>query len=49
VGEQKLLSNPATKVADFVNVDETTKTMATTNRRTLSVSEKWQWYRRWWQ
>lgn len=31
VEEQKLLSNPATKVSDFVNADETTKTMATTN------------------
>lgn len=33
--EQKLLSNPATKVSDFVNADETTKTMANTNMEEL--------------
>jgi len=31
VEEQKLISNPATKFSDFVNADETTMTMATTN------------------
>lgn len=35
VEEQKLLSNPATKFSDFVNADETTKTMATTNTEEL--------------
>jgi len=50
VEEQKLLSNPATKVSDFVNADEATKTMTNTNmEELLSASEKWQWYRRWWQ
>lgn len=35
VEEQKLCSNPAPKLSDFVNADETTKTMATTNTEEL--------------
>jgi hypothetical protein len=35
VEEQKLLSNPATKVSDFVNADEATKTMANANMEEL--------------
>jgi hypothetical protein len=35
VEEQKLLSNPATKVSDFVNADEATKTTANTNMEEL--------------
>jgi hypothetical protein len=47
VEEQKLLSNPATKFSEFVNADENTKTMATTNIDELcQPCEKWQWYRR---
>jgi len=40
VEEQKLLSNPATKFSDFVNADETTKTMATTNIEELCQAVK---------
>ena len=33
--QKKVLSNPATKLSDFVNADETTKTTVTTNTEEL--------------